>query len=233
MRRRLARMVMVLVSLAILLPALAVFLYSRVDQAEPADVIVLLGAGLEPGDRPGRSMTRRLQQVAGLFNRGLASRIICSGGTGAGRNRSEAAVCGEILQNLGVPVEAILLEERSRSTEENARFSTALIEARGWQRVILVSDGYHLLRARLLFERFGQPVLTSPAAHPPPGPYMWNTLREVAVLYWLGLRYLLDIPELLLQFSGGGAVAASVAMPRPKAGRPGAKGRNPRRRRRA
>ena len=224
---------MVLVSLAILLPALAVFLYSRVDQAEPADVIVLLGAGLEPGDRPGRSMTRRLQQVAGLFNRGLASRIICSGGTGAGRNRSEAAVCGEILQNLGVPVEAILLEERSRSTEENARFSTALIEARGWQRVILVSDGYHLLRARLLFERFGQPVLTSPAAHPPPGPYMWNTLREVAVLYWLGLRYLLDIPELLLQFSGGGAVAASVAMPRPKAGRPGAKGRNPRRRRRA
>jgi len=226
-------MVMVLVSLAILLPALAVFLYSRVDQAEPADVIVLLGAGLEPGDRPGRSMTRRLQQVAGLFNRGLASRIICSGGTGAGRNRSEAAVCGEILQNLGVPVEAILLEERSRSTEENARFSTALIEARGWQRVILVSDGYHLLRARLLFERFGQPVLTSPAAHPPPGPYMWNTLREVAVLYWLGLRYLLDIPELLLQFSGGGAVAASVAMPRPKAGRPGAKGRNPRRRRRA
>ena len=130
-------------------------------------------------------------------------------------------------------MESILLEEVSRSTEENARFSAALIEARGWQRVILVSDGYHLLRARLLFERFGQPVFTSPAADPPPGPWAWNTLREVAVLYWLGLRYLLNIPELLLQVSGGGAVAASGAMPRPRAGKAGAKARNPRRRRRA
>ncbi|MCY3946855.1 MAG: YdcF family protein [Anaerolineaceae bacterium] len=226
-------MVLVLVSLAILLPALAVILYSRVDQAAPADVIVLLGAGLEPGDRPSRSMTRRLQQVAELFHRGLASQVICSGGTGAGRSRSEAAVCGDFLQQQGIPADAILLEEGSRSTEENARFSAALIEARGWQRVILVSDGYHLLRARLLFERFGQPVLTSPAAHPPPGPLVWNTLREVAVLYWLGLRYLFNIPELLLQVNAGGAVAASVAMPRPKAGRPGAKARSPRPRRRA
>lgn len=226
-------MVLALVSLAILLPALAVFLYSRVDQAAPADVIVLLGAGLEPGDRPSRSMTSRVQRVAEMFHRGLASQVICSGGTGAGRRRSEAAVCGGILQQSGVPAEAILLEEDSHSTEENARFSAKLIEARGWQRVILVSDGYHLLRARLLFERFGQPVLTSPAAHAPPGPYLWNTLREVAVLYWLGLRYLLDIPELLLQVSAGGAVAAIGPMPRPRAGRAGLKARNPRRRRRA
>lgn len=226
-------MALALVSLAILLPALAVFLYSRVDQAAPADVIVLLGAGLEPGDRPSRSMTRRVQRVAELFSLGLASQIICSGGTGAGRSRSEAAVCGEILQQLGIPAGAILLEDDSHSTEENARFSTALIKARGWQRVILVSDGYHLLRARLLFERFGQPVLTSPAAHAPPGHYLWNTLREVAVLYWLGLRYLLDIPELLLQVSADGAVAAIGAMPRPRAGRARVKARNPRRRRRA
>lgn len=233
MRRSLKRMALALASLAILLPALAVLLYSRVDQAAAADVIVLLGAGLEPGDRPSRSMTRRLQRVAELFHRGLASQVICSGGTGAGRSRSEAAVCSEILQRQGVPAEAILLEEGSRSTEENARFSAALIEARGWQRVILVSDGYHLLRARLLFERFAQPVLTSPAAHPPPGPYLWNTLREVAGLYWLGLRYLLNLPELLLPVSANGAVVASAAMPRSRAGRPGAKARNPRRRRRA
>ncbi|MDE0610505.1 MAG: YdcF family protein [Anaerolineaceae bacterium] len=223
-------MFLLLVSLAILLPALAVALYSRVDQAAPADVIVLLGAGLEQGDRPSRSMTRRLQQVAKLFSRGLASQVICSGGTGAGRSRSEAAVCGEILQQQGVPADAILLEEGSRSTEENARFSAALIDDRGWERVILVSDGYHLLRARLLFQRFGQPVLTSPAAHPPPGPWLWNTLREVAVLHWLGLRYLLNIPELLLQVSADGAIAAIGAMRLPTAGRSGAKARNPRRR---
>ncbi|MCE2489337.1 MAG: YdcF family protein [Anaerolineae bacterium] len=226
-------MVLALLLIAILLPALAVVLYSRVDQAAPADVIVLLGAGLEPGDRPSRAMARRVRHVAGLLQRGLASHVICSGGTGAGRSRSEAAVCGEILQGQGVPADAILLEEGSHSTEENARFSQALIEARGWQRVILVSDGYHLLRARWLFERIGQPVLTSPAPDPPLTWHVAYVLREVAAFYWLGLRFLLNIPELLLQVNAGGAVAASAAMPRSRVGRTGAKVRNPRRPRRA
>lgn len=187
-----------LLLLAILLPAAAVIIYSRLDQAAPADVIVMLGAGLEPGDRPGRAMSRRIQQTADLYGRGLATYVICSGGTGAGRNRSEAAVCAEVLQRHGVPATAILLEARSRSTEENARFSLELIVARGWQRVIVVSDGYHLLRARWLFGRLGQPVLTSPAADPPPAWHVLYVLREVGALYWLSLRYLLNIPEILI-----------------------------------
>ncbi len=198
MRRRLARLIVALLLLAILLPATAVIIYSRLDQAAPADVIVMLGAGLEPGDRPGRAMSRRIQQAATLHARGLASHVICSGGTGAGRSRSEAAVCAEVLQRQGVPASAILLEERSRSTEENALYSMALIADRGWQRVIVVSDGYHLLRARWLFGRLGQPVLTSPAADPPPAWHVLYVLREVGALYWLSLRYLLNMPEILV-----------------------------------
>ena len=184
--------------LALLLPAMAVFLYGRIDRAAPADVIVVPGAGLERGGRPGPGMQRRAEQAARLYARGLAPHLVCSGGVGPGSRRSEASVCAELLQRGGVPAEAILLEEASRSTEANARNSLTLIRANGWRRVILVSDGYHLLRARWLFERIGQPVLTSPAADPPPGPLLWNTLREAAAFYWLGLRFLLNIPEVLV-----------------------------------
>lgn len=198
MRRRLTHWLLALGLLAILLPATAVLLYSRIDQAAPADVIVVPGAGLERGGRPSLSMLRRVEQAARLYARGLAPKLICSGGVSPGSSRSEASVCAEILQRGGVPAEAILLEEESRSTEANARNSLALIRANGWRRVILVSDGYHLLRARWLFERIGQPVLTSPAADPPPGHLLWNALREAAAFYWLGLRFLLNVPEVLL-----------------------------------
>lgn len=198
MSKSLARLFVALLLLAILLPAAAVIIYSRIDQAAPADVIVMLGAGLEPGDRPSRAMNRRIQQAADLYGRGLAPQLICSGGVGAGRNRSEAAVCGDGLQERGVPVGAILLEENSHTTEENALYSAALIAERGWQRVIVVSDGYHLLRARWLFGRLGQPVLTSPAADPPPAWHVMYVLREVGALYWLSLRFLLNMPEILI-----------------------------------
>ncbi len=191
-------MVVTLVVIAILLPATVVFLYGRFDQAEAADVIVVLGAGLEPGGRPGRAMTRRVQQAATLYARGLAQGMICTGGVGAGQSRSEASVCRDLLQRRGVAAGAILLEDSSHSTEENALYSKALMEARGWQRAILVSDGYHLLRARWIFERIGLTVSTSPAADPPPTWHVGYTLREVGAFYWLGLRYLLNLPEILI-----------------------------------
>lgn len=197
-RRKPAHVLLALLLLAILLPATAVFLYGRIDHAAPADVIVVLGAGLERDGSPSHSMQRRAEQAARLYARGLAPKLICSGGVGPGSSRSEAWACAELLQRGGVPAEAILLDEKSRTTEANAGNSLALIRANGWQRVIVVSDGYHLLRARWLFERIGQPVLTSPAADPPPGPWLWNSLREAAAFYWLGLRFLLNIPEVLV-----------------------------------
>jgi len=188
--RRLTRVALALLLLALLLPALAVYLYGRIDHAREAEVIVVLGAGLERNGRPGQALTRRVLHAADLHARGLAPWLICTGGVGVGQRRSEAAACSQLLQQRGVPAPAILLEDRSRSTEENALNSAELLEARGWQRILLVSDGYHLLRARRLFERIGLPVYTSPAADPPPLFHAWYTLREVLALYWTGLEEL-------------------------------------------
>ena len=65
----------------------------------------------------------------------------------------------QLALGLGVPPSACLLEEESRTTRENARFTAQLLRARGIQQVLLVSDGYHLPRARMLFRREGIAVL--------------------------------------------------------------------------
>lgn len=173
----------------------AVIVYGRLDRAEDADVIIVLGAGLRRDGRPGPALTRRSEKAAQLYHDGIASHVICTGGRPQGIPRSEADACGEILRAAGVPAEAILLEEDSRSTEENALYAHELMQAQGWQQAVLVSDGFHLLRANWLFQRQGIPNTTSPAATDPPfGQQVVFTGREIAAFHWQALKDFLGLP---------------------------------------
>lgn len=81
-----------------------------------------------------------------VWQAGYASAIILSGGqTGKG---VEAEYMAKLAVEQGIPPEKLILEERATSTVENLRYSQALMRERGWHRVILVSDPYHLYRAR-------------------------------------------------------------------------------------
>jgi len=79
---------------------------------------------------------------------------------------------------LGVPAEACVLEEESHSTEDNARLATKLLRELGARRVVVVSDPYHLLRARQYFRLNGLDVATSPALETE------RNLRLVDRFYW-------------------------------------------------
>jgi uncharacterized SAM-binding protein YcdF (DUF218 family) len=100
-----------------------------------------------------------------LYAAGLAPVVICSGGRGPGEpaNTTEAKAACDLAASLGVPRSALLLEDQSRSTEENALYTAALMTAHGWRSVVVVSDGYHLYRAGLLFGRAGLTPYPSPA----------------------------------------------------------------------
>jgi uncharacterized SAM-binding protein YcdF (DUF218 family) len=88
-----------------------------------------------------------------------------------------------------------VLEERATSTEENALFSAAEMRRRAWQRAILVSDGYHLYRAMVLFEHAGLTVYPSPAqttAGSMSRIERWaRSAREVLALLWTQARWAL------------------------------------------
>lgn len=181
-----------LVSVVVLVTA--ILIYSGSDQAQEADVIVVLGAGLNRDDRPGPALIRRAAQGAALWQEGTAPRIICSGGYGLNRSRSEADACAERLRGAGVPDSAILLEDRSRSTEENALYTRELMQANGWQTAVIVSDGYHLLRAHWIFNSAGITNYPSPAETPPASNLLASTAREVVAFHWLAFKTVFNIP---------------------------------------
>lgn len=161
--------------------------YGLPDRAQPAQAIVILGSRVLPGGQPGPALTRRTQHAVALYQRGLAPLIICSGGLGDHAPTEAEAACG-LAAALGVPAQALLREDRAASTEENALYTAALGRAHGFDTVIVVSDGYHLYRAELLFRAAGLHPYPSPAqgtAGPMPLLERYGRLtRELAALGW-------------------------------------------------
>ncbi|MBZ0300263.1 MAG: YdcF family protein, partial [Anaerolineae bacterium] len=148
----------------------------------------------EPDDRPGPALVRRTTKAAALWHERTAPQILCSGGIGLDRTRSEADACAELLRGLDVPASAIMLEDQSRSTEENALYTLDVMQAQGWQSAVLVSDGYHLLRANWLFNRLGITNYPSPADSPPIMNLLLSSLREIIAFHWLAFKFVFNIP---------------------------------------
>src|SRR5258708_37858102 len=145
-----------------------------------ADAIVVRGCALHAG-APSPALSRRVECGAALLARGVAPLLVLSGGGRSGRPEAEAMAA--LAAALGVPPARMLLEPRSRDTIGNAFNSAALLGARGLASVVLVSDAYHLARARILFRRAG--LIVTATDHPPPRFWLRELpfyFREVAAL---------------------------------------------------
>jgi uncharacterized SAM-binding protein YcdF (DUF218 family) len=113
------------------------------------DAIVVLGCPVGPDGAPSPSLRRRALLGAELFLAGRAPRLVVSGGVTRSGLPSEAAAAAEVAIEVGVPSAAVTLEDRSRSTIENARFSADILGNDA--RIVIVSDQHHLRRARWIF----------------------------------------------------------------------------------
>jgi uncharacterized SAM-binding protein YcdF (DUF218 family) len=149
--------------------AAAVLVWSSRDEARPAQVIVVLGAAQYAG-KPSPVLRARLDHALDLWDRHLASLLILTGGTGAGDTTSEAAVGRNYARKHGVPDSAILVENEGRTTSESMRAVAGMLEVRGLQTALLVSDPFHMLRLRILARRFGFTPYTSPTQTSPISP---------------------------------------------------------------
>jgi uncharacterized SAM-binding protein YcdF (DUF218 family) len=149
--------------------ATAVLVWASRDEAQPAQAIVVLGAAQYAG-KPSPVLRARLDHGLDLWNRHLASLLILTGGTGAGDTTSEAAVGRTYARKRGVPDSAILVENAGRTTSESMRAVAGMLEVRGLQTALLVSDPFHMLRLRILARRFGFTPYTSPTQTSPISP---------------------------------------------------------------
>ena len=149
--------------------AAAVLTWSSRDEAQPAHAIVVLGAAQYAG-RPSPVLRARLDHALDLWNRHLGKLLILTGGTGTGDTTSEAAVGRTYAMKHGVPDTVILMETQGRTTSESMRAVAGMLEARGLQTAVLVSDPFHMLRLRILARRFGFTPYTSPTQTSPISP---------------------------------------------------------------
>lgn len=138
--------ILLAVALFFLVTLASVLRYSRADTRAPADVILVLGAAVWPGERPSPILLSRIQAGVELYHQGYADTLIFSGGLG-GNPPSEAEVMRRVAVQMGVPDAAIVLEDRSHSTQENIRNTARIMAENGWSSALVVSDPYHLYRA--------------------------------------------------------------------------------------
>lgn len=150
--------------------------------------ILILGAAVWR-DGPSPTLRRRTAHGAALYHKGLATRVIPCGGLGR-FPPAEAHAMTDLLRAQGVPPDAIMPEPHSTNTRENIRFAKPLLDRIGETEVILVSDAYHLPRARIIARRAGLRVTSS--APPMAGARLWpqlkGWLREIPALVAMWLR---------------------------------------------
>lgn len=145
---------------------LAVLIVSRTDQRQHADAIVILGAAQYDG-RPSPVLQARLDHGAALFEQKLAPIIMVTGGIVAGDRMSEATAGRRYLVSHGIPPEAVVVQPEGRSTAGSMDAVAAWLVGEGKERVILVSDPFHMARLRLEARRLGLRAWTSPTATSP------------------------------------------------------------------
>ncbi len=120
----------------------------------PADAIVVLGAGVDQHGLLSNASLRRMLEGVLLQKQDLAPFLVLLGPSFHG-SPPEASVRARLAARLGVASERILTVEDAWTTREEAAKSWALLAPRGARRVLLVTDGQHLVRAVPLFERRG------------------------------------------------------------------------------
>lgn len=159
---------------------------STLDEAQPAGVILVLGAAEYHG-RPSPVLRARLDHALELYQRKMAPRILTTGGAGGDAVFTEGGVGRSYLIAHGVPSEAISVENEGETTVESIALAGEIMRRMGLRSVIAVSDGYHIYRVKKMLEADGLTVYGSPrrdnAQHPVRE--QWNYIKQaVGYLLW-------------------------------------------------
>jgi uncharacterized SAM-binding protein YcdF (DUF218 family) len=186
------------------------YLETRKPPSPPQAIVVLGGGSLHGNDvhLPDPYSMLRLNKAFALWREG-ESLLILSGGSPWGKKAlSEARAMQAVLREWGVPEEKILLEERSKTTWENAREVAQKVRELGIKNLYLVTSGVHLKRALLAFRYFLPEVSIYPvSAHSAydrdplsfedflPSLKAFTAVSQILheelgyLLYWLRLRF--------------------------------------------
>jgi uncharacterized SAM-binding protein YcdF (DUF218 family) len=137
-----------------------------IDEARPADAIVVLGAAQFNG-QPSTTFEARLQHAVALWKSGIAPYLVVTGGKLPADRTTEAATARAWALAHGVPKEVILSEDRGRNTLESLESVERILARNGLRSAVFVSDETHMLRvlrmaSDLGIKAWGSPTRSSP-----------------------------------------------------------------------
>ena len=160
-------------------------MYDQID-GEP-QVMVILGCQVKPWG-PSILLQDRLDKALEYLETEPDMTVVVSGGQGPDEHISEARAMADYLMAQGIEQERILLEDQSHNTVQNLTLTRQLLDELGYdleQDIVVVSNGFHLTRVRMLWERVWEEednlsTLAAPSSHVPSRLKMY--LREPLAL---------------------------------------------------
>jgi len=123
--------------------------FSMMAKAKTSDCIIVLGCQVK-GTVPSPFLQSRLKEGIRLYKEGYGKYIIVSGGKGPGEDISEAEAMKKYLLDNGIDEASIIMEDKSKNTMENLTFSKEIMEAKGFNTAVVVSNKFHLRRVSLM-----------------------------------------------------------------------------------
>ncbi|PNK61769.1 YdcF family protein [Psychrobacter sp. FDAARGOS_221] len=152
----------------------AITLQSNIQKShtplQKVDAIIVLGGGIQNGI-PSPTLANRLDSAAVLIKQQPQAMVITSGGVGIGETRSEAEAMAQYLYALQhVPLQHVLQEDRSTSTEENFLFSQTILLQHGVSLsdpIAIVTSDFHIPRAKAIAQHQGYENLVTLASPTP------------------------------------------------------------------
>lgn len=127
----------------------AIYVQARADQSRAVDAIVVLGTTQYNG-RPSPTLEARLSKAVELYGAGYAPTIIVTGGSMPGDVYTEAESGQMYLEAAGIPATTIVLENGGRDSWQSMNGVAGILAARNFHSILIVSDGFHLLRLKMM-----------------------------------------------------------------------------------
>ena len=181
---------MAFAAIPVLFPLAQMFFYGKTDYRRPADVAVVFGAAVWPGNRPSHALADRVNTGIALYQEGLVKKLLFSGGpSDTDAILHEVVVMRQMALDAGIPDHDIIVDADGINSQATVANTIRLFAANEWTQVLAVSHFYHLPRIKMTYARAGFTVYTVPAEETHVLLKLpFYLAREVAALWFYYLR---------------------------------------------
>ena len=164
-RKKWIRMIVIAVCAIVIVCVIAVAFqivnFGKKDEKCPCDVAIVLGAATSNGE-VSPVYRERINHGIWLYNNDYVDYLILTGGIGENNTISDALAAKNYAVKMGIPEDAVFIEELSTITEENLEYAKLIMDENGFDTAIVVSDPLHMKRAMVMAEDYGIVAYSSP-----------------------------------------------------------------------